>query len=101
MKCNNCGFNNKTGANFCSNCGSPLNNYQFNNGQTYDNPDDSGSFWWGVLGYCFQLLGVILFILWRNDRPKTAKKLLIGAIISFFTPFAMLLFYGILGLLSS
>lgn len=29
------------------------------------------------------MAGIILFFIWKNEKPKTAKALLIGAIIGF------------------
>lgn len=50
-----------------------------------DAPDtkDSGSFGWGLLGFCFSLVGLILYLLWREQKPKNARKAGIGALISF------------------
>ncbi len=42
---------------------------------------DSGSIGWGVLGAFFPLVGIILFFVWKNNKPKTAKVSLIGAVI--------------------
>ena len=43
--------------------------------------NDSGSIGWGVLGAFFPLVGIILFFVWKNNKPKTAKVSLIGAVI--------------------
>lgn len=43
---------------------------------------DSGSIGWGVLGFLFPIVGIILFIVWRNEKPKCAKVSLYGALIS-------------------
>lgn len=42
---------------------------------------DSGSIGWGVLGAFFPLVGIILFFVWKNTKPQTAKVSLIGAVI--------------------
>lgn len=44
--------------------------------------EDSGSFGWGLLGFCIPIVGLILFLVWKGDRPKTAKMAGMGALIS-------------------
>ncbi|ACV22526.1 hypothetical protein [Slackia heliotrinireducens] len=59
--------------------------------QPYDNypqnqppvVNDSGSIGWGVLGFFFPIVGLILFLVWKNTKPKCAKVAGIGAIIGF------------------
>lgn len=46
------------------------------------NPDDSGSFGWAILGFCIPLVGLILFLVWHDTKPKCAKKAGIGALVS-------------------
>jgi len=46
------------------------------------NLNDSGSFGWAVLGFFIPLAGLILFFVWKNDRPKSAKMALIGFLVS-------------------
>ena len=45
---------------------------------------DSGNFGWAVLGFAVPLVGLILYIVWKEERPKDAKNLGIGAIVGFF-----------------
>lgn len=54
---------------------------ELHNGEA--DPKDSGSFGWGLLGFCFSLIGLILYLLWREKRPKNARRAGIGALISF------------------
>ena len=44
---------------------------------------DSGSFGWAVLGFFIPLVGLILFIVWKQTKPKCAKMAGIGAIVGF------------------
>ena len=53
-------------------------NYQ---GSTYQSSEDSGSIGWGILGCCIPLVGLILFLVWKDTKPLSAKKAGIGAII--------------------
>lgn len=45
--------------------------------------NDSGSFGWAVLGFFFPIVGLILFIIWRQNKPKSAKVAGIGALVGF------------------
>ena len=45
--------------------------------------NDSGSIGWGVLGFFFPIVGLILFLVWKNTKPQSAKVAGIGAIIGF------------------
>lgn len=44
---------------------------------------DSGSIGWGILGFFFPIVGLILFLVWKNTKPKSAKVSGIGALIGF------------------
>lgn len=44
---------------------------------------DSGSFGWAVLGFFIPLVGLILFLVWKQTKPKCAKMAGIGAIVGF------------------
>ena len=46
-------------------------------------PVDSGSIGWGVLGFFFPIVGLILFLVWKTNKPNSAKVAGIGAIIGF------------------
>lgn len=43
---------------------------------------DNGGFGWGLLGCCVPLVGLILFLVWKDSKPKTAKAAGIGALVS-------------------
>lgn len=49
---------------------------------TVENPKDRGGFLWGLLGYCIPVVGLVLFLVWRDEKPKTAKAAGIGALVS-------------------
>lgn len=72
--CNNCGKEIDDRAVICPNCGVP----QDNKPQVVDN----GGFLWGLLGCCIPLVGLILFLVWKDTKPKTAKAAGIGALVS-------------------
>ena len=43
---------------------------------------DNGGFWWGALGCCVPIVGLILFLVWKDTKPKTAKAAGVGALVS-------------------
>ena len=79
--CKNCGNQLADGAAFCSNCGTAQNAAPVQNTNA-PAPVDNGGFWWGVLGCCVPVVGLILFLVWKDTKPKTAKSAGKGALIS-------------------
>ena len=73
---------------FCKNCGKEIdNNTTFcpHCGGTQENKPavvDNGGFAWGLLGFCLPLVGLILFLVWKDTKPKTSKAAGKGALIS-------------------
>lgn len=47
-----------------------------------NNVNDKGGFLWGLLGCCVPIAGLILFLVWKDQKPKTAKAAGIGALVS-------------------
>lgn len=45
--------------------------------------NDSGSFGWAVLGFFIPLVGLILYLVWKNEKPLSAKKAGVGALVGF------------------
>ncbi|MCI8299841.1 MAG: hypothetical protein HFI69_05745 [Lachnospiraceae bacterium] len=43
--------------------------------------NDNGGFLWGLLGCCIPIVGLILFLVWKDQKPRTAKAAGIGALI--------------------
>ena len=50
-------------------------------GADYQPSSDTGSAGWGILGCCLPLIGLILFLVWKEEKPRSAKSAGIGAII--------------------
>ena len=72
--CKNCGNFVDENAYACSQCGA----IQSNTPATVDN----GGFGWGLLGCCIPVVGLILYLVWKDSKPKTAKAAGKGALIS-------------------
>ena len=75
MYCKNCGKEIDDLAVVCPNCGVATGNNQ-------PASDDTGSIGWGLLGCCIPIVGLILFLVWRDTKPKNSKAAVIGALVS-------------------
>lgn len=75
MYCKNCGKEIDDLAVVCPNCGVATGNNQ-------PASDDTGSIGWGLLGCCIPIVGLILFLVWRDTKPKNSKAAEIGALVS-------------------
>ncbi len=94
MRCNVCNNEVKEGALFCTNCGAKIqnnvqqnynvqqNNLQQNYNVNYTESEES-KFGWGVLGFFFPIVGLILFLVWKSDKKKASKAAGLGALIGF------------------
>ena len=72
--CKRCGFPIADGAATCPSCGA----YQNNGPEVVDN----GGIGWGILGCCIPIAGLVLFLVWKDQRPRTAKAAGVGALVS-------------------
>ena len=82
MYCKRCGAQIDNGSAFCPNCGSPQGDGQGYYQQSRPSNYDSGSIGWGILGFFFPMVGLILWLVWMNDRPLSAKMAGLGALVS-------------------
>ena len=115
--CSNCGGKLEGDEKHCPYCGTNLSenytapavNTNINNNNTNANMNmnmntqqttvsDSGGFGWGVLGFFLPLVGLILYLVWKNEKPKTALMVGKGALISVgLTILTNLLGFGCIG----
>ena len=72
--CKNCGAQIDDNAVACTSCGASQS--------TAPAVVDKGGFGWGLLGYCLPIVGLILFLVWKDTKPKTSKAAGIGALVS-------------------
>lgn len=70
--------------------------YQYQKENPYPATEDSGSAGWGVLGFFFPVIGLILFLVWKGTKPLCAKNAGIGALIGVIVGFVLGLILGIL-----
>lgn len=74
MYCKNCGKEIDDKAVVCPACGVQVQNLTSNN--------DSGSMGYSALGCCFPIVGLILYLVWKDSKPKNAAMAGKGALLS-------------------
>ena len=89
--CKNCGAQIDDNATSCPSCGAAQNTNpnpapNYNNYHPNYNPNptptvDNGGIVWGILCCCIPLVGLILFLVWKDQKPRTAKSAGIGALV--------------------
>lgn len=89
MFCKNCGKEIDDNAAVCIHCGVATNSTPA--------VVDNGGFGWGLLGCCIPIVGLILFLVWKDIKPKTSKAAGIGALVSVGIYILLYLFIFILG----
>lgn len=100
MYCRKCGNQMQDGQKFCPNCGAPAEDLFGYNNQTPQNQagsaDDNASIGWGILGFFFPLVGLILYLVWKDSKPRTAKMAGKGALIGVIVNAALSILSGII-----
>ena len=76
MFCNNCGSEIDDKAVICPKCGVSQN------GAGIPGVEDNGGFLWGLLGCCIPIVGLVLFLVWKDTKPRTAKSAGVGALVA-------------------
>jgi len=75
MYCRECGAKIEGEGQFCPSCGAAVQKNSVSTG-------DDGSFVWGLLGFLVPIVGLILYLSWKDTKPISAKKAGKGALIS-------------------
>ena len=88
MFCKTCGKEIHDDAAVCIHCGVATNNSA---------ESDNGGFGWGVLGCCIPVVGLVLFLVWKDSKPNSAKAAGIGALVSVCLGFLFYLLVFLLG----
>lgn len=98
MFCIKCGKELDSGARFCSECGAPtasditpqvVNSYS-------SVKTDKGNIGWGVLGFFFPLVGLILFLVWKDTKPGDSSMAGKGALLSVIISFGLSILWTII-----
>jgi len=79
--CRNCGKEIDENAFVCPNCGVLVNEKKCSGFIK----EDKGGFGWGLLGFLVPVIGLFLYLIWKDDKPLTAKAIGLGAIIALVT----------------
>lgn len=53
----------------------------------------------GLLGCCIPIVGLVLFLVWRDERPKSSKAAGIGALISVICIVSLYILLFIIGII--
>ncbi len=72
--CKNCGSEIDDKAAICPKCGVAQ--------KSASTEPDNGGFGWALLGFCVPVVGLILYLVWKDSKPITAKTAGKGALIS-------------------
>lgn len=74
---------------YCRFCGKPISDVAVicpacgaQQGAGVAHKADNGGFLWGLLGFFIPIAGLILYLMWKDERPRTAKAAGIGALVS-------------------
>lgn len=101
MKCKNCNGTLRATSLFCPNCGAKVEKEEVKEEKinteekikdekkeeapkttTNNAPsNEESTIGWGILGFFIPLVGIILFFVWLNDKPKASKSAGLGALI--------------------
>lgn len=106
--CKNCGLNVSDETKYCPNCGNQLkSSTNTTTIKSYDEVneilnrvDDHKSFGWGLIGFLFPIIGLILYLVWRDDRPLRAKSVGKGALTCVIIPIIIIVVVVIFGLIA-
>ena len=81
--CSSCGAQIDDNTRYCPKCGSPVGQvYRAPAQPPYQYVNDTGSVGWALLGFLIPLVGLILFLVWIDNKPKCAKMAGLGALLS-------------------
>lgn len=88
--CSKCGKEIMDEAVVCPSCGCAQANAPTATGQ------DSDSFGWACLGFCIPVVGLILWLIWKDNYPMKAKKAGVGALASVIVTVVIYVIYAII-----
>lgn len=98
MFCKYCGKEIPDGSTFCPECGANLteNTPPQTPRPPVANPEDSSSFGFAFLCFLFPIVGLILYLVWKNTLPLRAKSCGKGAIVGVVVYVIFYILYAIL-----
>lgn len=93
MFCKNCGKEIDDNAYVCLNCGAKVKE---EGSSSVDNPSNVA----GVVSCCFPIVGLILYFLWKDEKPKSAKLVcywMLGGLAAWVILYIIMFGLGLLG----
>lgn len=69
---------------FCKNCGAEIDDNAVvcpSCGVAQEKVTEGSKVGYGILGCCIPLVGLILFLVWKDTKPETSKAAGIGALV--------------------
>lgn len=80
MYCKNCGRTVDDTSSYCNNCGARIDNKP-----NADVSEDNSNLGFAILGFFIPIVGLIIFLIYEEKKPKRAKSAGKGALIGFIT----------------
>ncbi|GFZ31947.1 hypothetical protein CSC2_24730 [Clostridium zeae] len=93
MFCSNCGNEINDNADVCIHCGVSVSK------KNKDNPSHLA----GAVSCCFPIVGLILYFLWKDDKPKSSKlvcRWMIAGIVLWILFYVVMFLLGFIGAMS-
>ena len=91
MYCKNCGRTVDDTSSYCNNCGARIDNKP-----NADVSEDNSNLGFAILGFFIPIVGLILFLIYEEKKPKRAKSAVKGALIGFITEIVLAIILVIL-----
>lgn len=91
MYCKNCGRSVDDTSSYCNNCGARIDNKP-----NADVSEDNSNLGFAILGFFIPIVGLILFLIYEEKKPKRAKSAGKGALIGFITKIVLTIILVIL-----
>lgn len=105
--CLNCGTRPLNGTNFCQNCGAETSSEQeictkcgVKLIKKVSSKEDNPTVLLKAVSCCFPIVGVILYFIWKDEKPLSAKSVCTWAIVGFAAGAVLYLLAFIFGLFS-
>lgn len=89
MYCTNCGKQLDDNAVICSQCGVPTKNYN----KPVQEADDSTGCMFGLLCFFMPIAGLILYLVWKDSKPVSARFCAKWGLIGFILEIISLIVY--------
>lgn len=89
--CSKCGKEIMDEAVVCPNCGCAQDGENLQ-----QKGADSSSFGWALLGFCIPLVGLILFLVWKENTPLKAKSAGKGALVGVIVSVVFYIIYAVI-----